>query len=165
MSDFAVRMNRTTDVQSVNTNNTVLRATAILSLLAIGSIHFLQVPSTVKQAPLLGASFLLLSVTCLAVAARLATRGDYRTWTISSGICVAALGGYALTRLFSTPLDNQDVGNWSCMLGLAALFVEATLLAFSVYAALAQRTLQNVVPQSLAGMARPRDGSDAPSAA
>ena len=39
-----------------------------------------------------------------------------------------------MTRVVSTPLDNQDVGNWACMLGLAALFVEGTLLALSAFA-------------------------------
>jgi hypothetical protein len=50
--------------------------------------------------------------------------------------------------MFSTPLDNQDVGNWSCMLGLAALFVETTLLAFSAYAALSNRALQTAITQA-----------------
>jgi hypothetical protein len=55
----------------------------------------------------------------------------------------AVAGGCIFTRTFSTPLDNQDAGNWSCMLGLAALFVETTLLGFSVYAALAHRALRS----------------------
>jgi hypothetical protein len=38
------------------------------------------------------------------------------------------------TRLLSTPLDNQDVGNWACMLGIAALFVEGVLVALSAHA-------------------------------
>jgi hypothetical protein len=42
--------------------------------------------------------------------------------------------GYAFTRLVGTTFDNQDVGNWSCMLGLASLFVEAALLALSGFA-------------------------------
>ena len=44
------------------------------------------------------------------------------------------LAGYALTRLWSTPLDTQDVGNWSEALGLVALFVEGGLLVLSGYA-------------------------------
>ena len=56
-------------------------------------------------------------------------------------VCVAAIGGYSFTRLLSTPLDNQDVGNWACMLGLAALFVETLLLALSIYVAAGKRPL------------------------
>ena len=142
---------RATAPQSVNTNEAVLRATGVLSLLAIGAIHFLQIVPTTEATPLLGVSFLFLIGACLVVAARLATRDDHRTWTASALVCVAAIGGYLFTRLFSTPLDNQDAGNWSCMLGLAALFVETTLLAFSVYAALALRALRTAVRPARVG--------------
>ena len=42
--------------------------------------------------------------------------------------------GYVFTRMLSTPLDNQDVGNWGCILGLAALFVEGLTVAVAAYA-------------------------------
>jgi hypothetical protein len=42
--------------------------------------------------------------------------------------------GYGFTRLFDTPLDRADVGNWSCELGMAALFVEGVLVAIALYA-------------------------------
>jgi hypothetical protein len=58
----------------------------------------------------------------------------------SAAVCGAAIVGYAFTRITSTPLDSQDVGNWACMLGLAALFVETTLLALSAYGAATQRS-------------------------
>jgi hypothetical protein len=47
---------------------------------------------------------------------------------------VGAMVAYAFTRVVSTPLDNQDVGNWACTLGMAALFLEAALVALSAYA-------------------------------
>jgi hypothetical protein len=150
VSDLAVRTHRSTGPQAMHANDAVLRGIGVVSLLAIGAIHFLQIVPTTEQTPWLGVSFLFLIAACLAVAARLATRGDYRTWTASAVVCAAAIGGYAFTRTFSTPLDNQDAGNWSCMLGLAALFIETTLLAFSVYAALTQRALQTAVRQARA---------------
>jgi hypothetical protein len=141
ISDLAVRRHRSTSPPSANAdaNDAVLRATGVLSLLAIGAIHFLQIVPTTESTPLLGVSFLFLIAACLAVAARLARRGNYRIWMASAVVCAAAIGGYLFTRTFSTPFDNQDAGNWSCMLGLAALFVETTLLAFSAYAALTHR--------------------------
>jgi TRAP-type mannitol/chloroaromatic compound transport system permease large subunit len=148
MTDFAVRAHRSTGPLSMNANDAVLRATGVLSLLAIGAIHFLQIVPTTESTPLLGVSFLFLIAACLAVAARLATRGDHRTWTMSAVVCAAAIGGYVFTRTFSTPLDNQDAGNWSCMLGLTALFVETTLLAFSAYAALTKKALQIAVQEA-----------------
>jgi hypothetical protein len=147
ISDFAAGKHRSARPRSVNANDTVLRATGVVSLLAIGAIHFLQIVPTTEQTPLLGVSFLFLIAACLAVAARLATHSDPRTWLASAVVCAAAIGGYVFTRIFSTPLDNQDAGNWSCMLGLAALFVETTLLAFSAYAALSKRALQTAVIQ------------------
>jgi hypothetical protein len=141
-SDFAGRAHRSTGPLPMNANDAVLRATGVVSLLGIGSIHFLQIVQTTEQTPLLGVAFLVLIAACLVVAARLATRGDHRSWIASAVVCAAAIGGYAFTRTFSTPFDNQDAGNWSCMLGLAALFVETTLLAFSTYAALATRAVR-----------------------
>jgi hypothetical protein len=110
--------------------------------LAIGAIHFLQIVPTTEDTPLLGVSFLLLIAAAVAVAARLALRGDRTSWVGSVLVCAAAIGGYLFTRTFSTPLDNQDAGNWSCMLGLAALFVETTLLGFSAYAVRSLRAVQ-----------------------
>ncbi len=42
--------------------------------------------------------------------------------------------GYTFTRIVNTPLDDQDVGNWACMLGLAALCVEGLMVAVAAYA-------------------------------
>ena len=41
------------------------------------------------------------------------------------------LVGYGFTRLVGSTFDNQDVGNWACVLGLASVFVELSLLALS----------------------------------
>jgi hypothetical protein len=148
ISDIAGRAHRSTGPRPMNANDAVLRSVGVLTLLAIGAIHFLQIVQTTEQTPLLGVAFMFLIVACLVVGARLAARGDYRTWVATGLVCAGAIGGYAFTRTFSTPLDNQDAGNWSCMLGLAALFIETTLLAFSAYAALAQRALHRAVTQS-----------------
>ena len=150
--NFVTRARRANGASAAHANDAVLRATGVVSLLAIGAVHFLQVVPTTESTPLLGVSFLFLIAACLAVAARLATRGDHRTWTASAVVCAAAIGGYIFTRTFSTPLDNQDAGNWSCMLGLAALFVETTLLGSSVYAALIHRALRRAVDRARADL-------------
>jgi hypothetical protein len=130
---------------ALGANDAVLRATGVLSLLAIGAIHFLQIVPTTEQTPLLGVSFLFLIAACVAVAARLATSSDRRTWQATAAVSVAAIVGYAFTRTFNSPLDNQDAGNWSCMLGLAALFIEIVLLGFSAYAAVATHAFHSAV--------------------
>jgi predicted lysophospholipase L1 biosynthesis ABC-type transport system permease subunit len=55
-------------------------------------------------------------------------------WAPVAILGVGAMVAYAFTRVVSTPLDHQDVGNWACTLGMAALFLEAVLAALSAYA-------------------------------
>lgn len=129
----------------------VLRAIGALVLLGIGVMHFAQIVVTFQGTPLLGGAYLVLIVACLVVASRLVTHGDSGAWVGAGLIGAGAIAGYVFTRILNTPLDNQDVGNWSCMLGLAALFVETSLLAFSGYALAAGGALHGrAAPASVA---------------
>jgi hypothetical protein len=86
--------------------------------------------------PLLGVGYTLLIVACLALIGRLCVHGgDQLAWLATAGVGAAAIGEYIFTRVLSTPLDNQDVGNWACMLGLAVLFIEGILTTMSLYTA------------------------------
>ena len=152
-----------TDVTpSINTNEAILRATGILMFVAIGAIHFLQIVPTTENTPLLGVGFLALIAGCLIVALGLLRRANRLVWLAGAAVSLAAIGGYLFTRIFNTPIDNQDVGNWSCMLGMAALFVETILLALSLYAAREQPPVQTAVTRlsdvrrRLADVPRPR---------
>jgi hypothetical protein len=99
-----------------------------LGLGAVAVIHFSQVVSTVEETPWLGAAFVALTLACMVLAGQLLQRGGRWLWTQVAVVNLTAIGGYAFTRLFSTPFDSTDVGNWSEMLGLAALFIEGTLV-------------------------------------
>jgi hypothetical protein len=131
-------------------NDAMLRAIGVLVLLAIGAIHFLQIVMTFEGTPLLGVAYLVLIAASVCVAGSLLIRGDSRTWAAAGLVGAGAICGYMLTRIISTPLDNQDVGNWSCMLGLAALFVETSLLALSSFALAAQRNRREDLVQASA---------------
>lgn len=124
------------DLPSAAVTDAVMRATGILALMGIAAIHFVQLIPTFRSTPLLGVAFVGLIVGAAAVGVRLASSNQSRTrlWLPVVGVGLAAIGGYVFTRVVSTPLDNQDVGNWSCMLGMAALFVEGTLVGLSAYA-------------------------------
>jgi hypothetical protein len=113
-----------------------MRATGILALMGIAVIHLVQLVPTFQATPLLGAAFLILIAAALAVGARLirSKLSHAQLWLPVTALGMAAIGGYVFTRVLSTPLDNQDVGNWACMLGIAALFVEGMLVALSAYA-------------------------------
>ena len=97
-------------------------------------MHFLQIVTTFQATPMLGVAYVALIGACLAAAGALMIAPGQRAWAAGGAVCLAALMGYAFTRLLSTPFDNQDVGNWACMLGLAAVFVEGAMVALSAYA-------------------------------
>jgi hypothetical protein len=113
----------------------ILRATAIVMLLGIAVVHVVQLVPTFQETPLLGIAYIMLIVAAVAVGAHL-VRGSASSlylWLPVAGLGFAVISGYAFTRMFSTPFDNVDVGNWSCALGMAALFVEGMLVAISAY--------------------------------
>jgi lysylphosphatidylglycerol synthetase-like protein (DUF2156 family) len=123
----------------------ILRATAIVLLMSVAVIHIVQLVPTFKATPALGATFVLLIAGAVVVGGWLVKerRTAFHLWLPVAGLGAAALIGYGFTRLFSSPLDRVDVGNWSCELGMAALFVEAVLVAIAIYAiALQPRSTQ-----------------------
>jgi hypothetical protein len=120
----------------------VLMATGILALAAVAVIHLVQIVPTFKATPLLGGAFVMLIGAAVALAVGLVARSDSPTWVAVGVLSVGAIAGYVFTRVISTPLGNQDVGNRACTLGTAALFVETALVAMSRYAVAAKRALR-----------------------
>jgi hypothetical protein len=134
------------DTNQYTVDAAALRSIGVVALLGIGAIHFLQIVDTFQSTPLLGMAYAALIAACVVVAAWLLVTGDVRAWGAAGLISVAVILGYAFTRLVGTTFDNQDVGNWSCMLGLASLFVEAALLALSSFAIALERTFSTREP-------------------
>jgi hypothetical protein len=126
----------------------VVRATGILGLGAVAVIHFSQVVSTIDETPWLGAAFVALTVGCMVLAGQLLQRGSRMLWAQVAVLNISAIGGYIFTRLFSTPFDNTDVGNWSEMLGMAALFIEGALVVLSVQVVVGTLTASGRVRQA-----------------
>src|ERR1700733_10635026 len=116
--------------------DTMLRSTGIMALFGIGVIHFVQLVPTFEGMPLLGAAYLGLIAASIAAGALLVkgSSSRIRLWAPVAILGMSAIAGYAFTRVVSTPLDNADVGNWSCMLGMAALYVEGMLVLISGFA-------------------------------
>ena len=129
------------ELASMVVRDLILTAIGTLALATIAVIHLVQLVPTFKATPLLGAAFVLLIVGAVALAVRLVVRSDRPSWAATGLLSVSAIAGYVLTRVVKTPLDGQDVGNWACMLGIAALFVEVTLLALSRHAVNVKRSL------------------------
>jgi hypothetical protein len=141
----------------------ILRASGIVLLMSLAVIHIVQLVPTIQQTPLLGAGYVFLIAAAAVVGARLVKghQSAVQLWLPVAALGVAVFVGYTFTRILSTPLDNQDVGNWACMLGLAALFVEGLMVALAAYAITHGRRL--LVPASARGGAEhSASGGDEP---
>ena len=114
----------------------ILRATGIVLLMGLAVIHIVQLVPTFQQTPLLGVAYVFLIAAAIVVGARLVKghQSAVQLWLPVAALGIAVFVGYAFTRMLSTPLDHQDVGNWMCTLGLAALFVEGVIVAVAAYA-------------------------------
>jgi hypothetical protein len=121
----------------------ILRATGIVLLMSLAVIHIVQLVPTFQQTPLLGVGYLFVIAAAVVVGARLVKghQSDVQLWFPVAALGVAVFAGYAFTRMLNTPLDNQDVGNWACTLGMAALFVEGLLVAVAAYAISIRRAI------------------------
>jgi hypothetical protein len=73
-----------------------------------------------------------LAAVCAALGLRLAQGDDRRTWAAVSAIAATTLAGYVLSRTTGLPGARDDIGDWANPLGLAALAVEAALVAVAV---------------------------------
>jgi hypothetical protein len=75
--------------------------------------------------------FVGLAAVCLALAVRLAQGLDRWSWAAVWVLAAVPLAGYLASRATGLPGDTGDVGDWTNPLGLAALAVEAALIASS----------------------------------
>jgi hypothetical protein len=69
-------------------------------------------------------------------------------WTASGSLAATVIVGYVLSRTTGLPSSTDDIGNWGEPLGIASLFVEASLVALAtgVLAWLPQRQFVAMVP-------------------
>jgi hypothetical protein len=124
------------DQSAITTTDAILRALGVVTLMGLALVHIVQLVPTFQTMQLLGVGYLLLIAGTVVVGARLIMGAPTRAklWAPVAILGVGAMVAYAFTRVVSTPLDNQDVGTWACTLGIAALFLEAALVALSAYA-------------------------------
>jgi hypothetical protein len=111
----------------------VPRAAAIVGLVGVATIHLAQIVPTTQQTPWLGALFVVLTVATVALAGWLTLTDHRAAWALVLLVNAVSIAGYAVTRMFSTFVDNQDVGNWGEMLGVAALLVEGLLMVLAAH--------------------------------
>jgi hypothetical protein len=145
---------------AIATSDAILRTLGVVTLMGLALLHIVQLVPTFQTMQALGVGYLLLIAGTVVVGARLIMGAPTRAhlWVPVVVLAVGAMGAYAFTRVVSTPLDNQDVGNWSCTLGMAALFVEGILVAIGGYALLARPATRRVALQVSEGYAGSRRG-------
>jgi MFS family permease len=126
----------------------IARAVGAVALATLAMIHMVDLPGTLGPLPLVGAGYLGIIATAVAVGGMMIARSHRLVWAAAGGLAAAAMGGYVLTRTVSGFLgDHSDVGNWRCPLGLAALSVEALLILLAAWQARSRRTTLPVPPQ------------------
>ena len=144
---------------------TLLRPAAIVGLLAIALIHFLDFFSTIQSDAYVGVLYLVLIAGCLAAAGGLLGRQPWRAWMLTGAVAAAPFLGYVVSRSVGLPGATDDIGNWTQPLGLAALFVEFLVMAISLRALVPVRSEAR---QTLSPPSRPtnrvREGADFPTA-
>jgi hypothetical protein len=105
-----------------------MRAAAVVGLVAVALIHFLDLFSKLSETPYLGVAYLILIAGCLAAAALLLHGPTQPAWALVAVVAGAPFLAYCLSRSVGLPAATDDIGNWQEPLGLASLFVEGLLV-------------------------------------
>ena len=141
------------------TTDVIARAVGAVALATLAMIHVVDLPGTLGPLPLVGAGYLGIIMTAVLVGGVMIARSHWLVWAAAGGLAAAAMGGYVLTRTINGFLgDHNDVGNWRCSLGLAALSVETLVILLAAWQ-LRSRTTRRVpqpLPEPLPEPARQR---------
>lgn len=109
------------------------RGAGVIALAVVAVIHVLDLPDTLAETPLIGAGFFLVIGGALTGATLLMTLPGPRVWVLADLIGTGALIAYVLSRTTGLPTDAEDIGNWNCTLGIAALSTEALLVLLAAW--------------------------------
>lgn len=117
-----------------------VRATVAVGLLGVGLVHVLDGIGKWSETRYLFWMFMALVVASIATAgAVLFTKSRYALLA-AAGLTASALVGFILSRTTGLPNATGDIGNWSEPIGVANVFLEASIILIAVPAfALASR--------------------------
>ena len=110
------------------------RGLGIVGLLGVALIHTIDAVPTFGELPYKGWLYVALIVSCIGVAAMLLVRASRAAWTAGAFLVAGAITVYVYSRTVGLPGAGADIGNWSEPLGIAALFVESSVLLLSGFA-------------------------------
>ncbi len=118
----------------------VPRATAIVGLAGVALIHLLELQGKFEEVPYLGVAYFLLIVACVVAGALLVHSNSRAGWTLAGLAALSTIISFVITRTVGLPQSMDDIGNWLEPMGLASLFVEATVVDVSGYALVTKPT-------------------------
>jgi hypothetical protein len=101
------------------------------AVLGIGLIHILDAAATYQSTRWIFWAYIALIAAAVPVALLLLHSASPLVWLAAAGLAAGPFVAYLWSRSIGLPGDAPDIGNWLCTLGMAALFVESSLLALS----------------------------------
>jgi hypothetical protein len=109
------------------------RLTAVVCLLGIAVTHLIDLPDKLREAHYMAAMFCALIVASLVLAAALTLGRHVQLALLAAGMLSAlTIIGYVLSRTVGLPQLEDHVGMWMDPVGIASLFVEATLVGLAI---------------------------------
>ena len=107
------------------------RLLGALAVFGVGLIHILDAVGTYHGTRWIFWAYIALVAAAVPAAMALLHWSSPLAWATAAGIAAGPLAAYLWSRSVGLPGDAGDIGNWLCTLGMAALFVEGSLLALS----------------------------------
>jgi len=116
-------------LSAASVRDAVARAVAVVGLAGVALIHILDAHDTFIATPYKGWLYVGLVVGSLVTAAMLVRGSDRRAWAAALLLPAGAFVAFVYSRTIGLPSSADDIGNWWEPLGLASLFVEASVVA------------------------------------
>ena len=111
-----------------------LRWLAAATLVASGIVHIPVIPMHLEEAPYIGYLFIALTAVCFALAAAVLLLDSMLVWAAGGVVTALAVIAYVLSRTVGLPQIQDDIGNWSEPLGIAAITAETLTVLLAVVA-------------------------------
>jgi hypothetical protein len=105
-----------------------------MGLLGIGLIHLLDAIGKYNETRYLFWMYVALIIGCLASATAVLFSPSRHAFLAAGALSASAALGYILSRSTGLPNATSDIGNWAEPLGLASLFIEASVVAIAASA-------------------------------
>lgn len=111
-----------------------LRWVAALTLVVSAAVHIPVTPEHLEEAPYIGYLFIALTAVCFALAAAVLLVDSMLVWAAGGVVTALAVIAFVLSRTVGLPQIEDDIGNWTEPLGIAAITAETLTVLLAVVA-------------------------------